>query len=210
MILKVLSHLKDSVALLPTHVARGVMRGLAQLAVLWNTDAWLQPLNVWRKWKPLLHVRKLSVLLADKEQLAQDLRLSGDAQTPPFRAATVSAGRHAGHGAAGTPAWTPAVRCSTRTRRPEEGFPLPASPQHLHAAQGRITSLPLQDTTEFFSFLDAIWFSPKRKLRLWAVHFPALSINQLLFLILLSLMLGEVKAEEGRYPIDVIWKGWGK
>lgn len=64
---------------------------------------------------------------------------------------------------AGTPAWTPAVSCSTRTRRPEEGFPLLASPPHLHAA----TSLQLQGTEEFF-------LSPKRKHWLWAVQFRAL------------------------------------
>lgn len=45
----------------------------------------------------------------------------------------------------------PAVRCSTRTRRAEKGFPLLASPQCLHAAQGRVTSLQLQDATEIFS-----------------------------------------------------------
>ena len=163
---------------LPIHVACRAMQGLTRFArasaVLQNMDAWVQPLNAWRKLKPLLHLRKVSILLADKEQPAQDLRHSGDACTPPCRAAAVSAGRHASHGAPGRPAWTPAVRCSTRTRRPEEGFPLLASLQHLHAAQGRITSLQLQDTKEFFSFLDATYLSSKRKHRLRAVHFRAL------------------------------------
>lgn len=95
--------------------------------------------------------------------------------------AAVSVGRHTGRSVPSTPAWTPAVRCSTRTSRPEEGFPLLASPQHLHAAQGRITSLQLQDTKEFFSFLRATLPQPQKKALGLSCALPsyAENINQL-------------------------------
>lgn len=94
-----------------------------------------------------------------------------------------------------------AARCSTRTGRPEEGFPLLApSPGTQPEDESRAYNCEIP--ASFFSFLDAS--APKESTALVVLCTLKLckKYTSTAHSILLSLMAGEVKAEKSSNSID--------